>query len=61
MSLGIQLKKQASIAKDQYQGLDRNFEFHRKLLIKQKIKNILSQIYSAVINLVFSNTEILKN
>ena len=59
--LGSELKKQISIANDQYQELGKVYEFNKKILIKQKIKSVLSQRYFTVINLLFSNTTILKN
>ena len=53
-TMGSELEKQTSITKDQYQGLDRVYEFNKKILIKQKIKSVLSQIYSIYLFYLFS-------
>ena len=40
-TLGSELEKQTSITKDQYQGLDRVYEFHKKNIDKTKNKKCI--------------------
>ena len=62
-----ELKKLTDIANEQYQRLDKVYKFEDKEEDKTKIidktknkKRILSQIYYTIIDLLFSNTKILK-
>ena len=59
--LGSKLNKQTDIAKNStYQGFDKVYEFDKKengerISKKQRLKSIINQIFSTVINLVFAN------
>ena len=60
VALDTELKKQTDIAKKQYQNQIKE-DKTKNIEKKKKRKTLLSQIYSAVINLMFSNNTILKN
>ena len=64
-ALCSELKKQTDIAKKQYHGLEKIFIYLEKALMQLikycQRKNIINQIFSTEINLLFSNTTILKN
>ena len=59
--LGSEMKKQTSISKDQYQGLDKVHEFSKKIIYETKNKKGIKSNLFYSNNLLFRNTAILKN